>query len=139
MGLGTLIWRGDAGAPPNHYSKSILRDITSAASLATLATFMLNHSDCNLARRKYQESVTVNDALPGEDIDVDDKGIIYMRNPADEKVRSVTIAGPVADDYTLEPEGYRYTAEALTAIVGAINTATGLSLIPLWGKRIVKT
>jgi hypothetical protein len=53
-------------------------------------------------------------------------------------VHSVTIPAPKSTAYEEKPEGKRATAAAMTAIVAAINTATGKSYTALYGVFISK-
>lgn len=135
---GVIIWRGDAGNPESHYSKSQISDVTDDTALQTLVTALLPYSDCNAAKTSFVANTLGTDSEPGADALVDLKAVCYMRDPDTLRVHSVTIPAPVATMYTTEDQGDRVTSAALTAIVGAINTATGKSYTALYGVIIQK-
>jgi hypothetical protein len=130
---GVVVFRGDSGAPENHYSKAQISDVTDDTALATLATSLAALSDANVAKRSFVELTIVTDAAPGADANVDKKAVAYFRDPTTLHVHSVTI--PAIKDTAWENtnEGDRLTAASMTAIVSAINTATGKSYTSLYG------
>jgi hypothetical protein len=135
---GLLVWRGDFGSPEGHYAKSGVADVSDDAALAVLQTALAAYSDCNAAKRSYFTQTLGTDALPAADANVDQRAICYFRDPTTLKVHSVTIPAPKSTAIEDKPEGVRVTAAALTAIVAAINTATGKSYTALYGVVITK-
>jgi hypothetical protein len=130
---GTITFRGDSGAPENHYSKGTIHGITDDAALATLLTTLGSHTLCNVAKRAFSSNTAGVDAAPGADANVDRKAIYYFRDPTTLNVHSFTIPAPVDADCVDTSEGERVTAAALASVVGAINTATGKSYSALYG------
>lgn len=133
-----LIWRGDLGAPESHYSKSIVSDVTDDTAAGVLQTALAAYTDCNAAKRSFLTVTLGTDSEPGADANVDRKAICYFRDPTTLKVHSVTIPAPVSTAVEDTPEGERVTSTAMTAIVGALNTATGKSYTALYGVVIQK-
>lgn len=138
MAKGTLTFKGDIGSPPNHYSKSIIQEVTDETALATLGTALAAHSTCNLAKTSLSASAIVNDTFPANGSNIDKKAIYYFRDPSDLSVHSITLPAPPAADWEEKDEGDRVTAAALASVVTAINTATGKSYTGLYGVVIQK-
>lgn len=130
---GVIVWRGDKGKPRGHYSKTTIGSVTDDAALNTLITALASHTDCNSAKRSFLSNTGMTDALPGANVNVDKKGIVYFRHPTTLKVHSVTLPGITAASTELVDEGERMTPAAVAAIVTAINTATGIAYSPLYG------
>jgi len=124
---GTIIWRGDAGRPKNHYSVSRIEGVTDDAALNTLITTLSAHSDCNVAKRVFNSITLMTDSAPGADANVKDRALITMRNPANIHVVKYEFAAPKAASVELGEHGDKLTSAAETAIVDAINIALGLS------------
>jgi len=137
----TLFWRGDMGAPPSHYARSVINGVIDSAKAVTLATELTTHTKCNLAKRSESTLTIINDAPPvgTPPVNVDRRGIIYFQNPVDFSVKRLTLASPADADVEDAEGGERYTAAAGLAIVALINTATGASYNFLWGKVIQVT
>ena len=143
MGNGIIEWKGDYGRPDGNYSRSKVEGVTTDGALTTLQGVLAEHSRCNVAKRIFLTSTIVNDEAPVSDplANVDIKGVVYYRQANNSHTRRIEIPMPVEDDIVAVPgsPGDRYTQEALIAIVSAIATATGLTLTPLWGKRIERS
>jgi hypothetical protein len=130
---GVLVWRGDFGSPEGHYGKSVVADVTTDEALATLQTALAAYSDCNKAKRSFSTQTIGTDTLPGADANVDLRAVCYFRDPTTLKTHSVTIPAPKSTMIEDKPEGQRVTSAAMTAIVGAINTATGKTYSAMYG------
>lgn len=130
---GIVTWRGDAGRPESHLGRSRIRNVTDDTALATLVTTLLTHTDCNAASRSLVESTEINNTAPGVDANVDQKGIVFFKDSADGSVHRISLPAPVSTDYELLDVGLRYTSTAGTAIITAINTATGKTFTFLYG------
>ena len=135
---GTIVFRGDSGSPENNYSKTQVTGVTDAAALTGLATAIGAHSNCNVAKESFASLTLGTDSAPGTGACVDKKGIAYFRHPTTLRTHSLTIPAIKNGSWENTPEGDRLTAGSLTAIVAAVNTATGVSYTPLWGKVIQK-
>lgn len=135
---GIVIWRGDLGSPESHYSKSQISDVTDDTALATLVTTLTAYTLCNAAKRSFVTLTLGTDEEPGADANVDRKAICYMRDATTLKVHSITLPAPVDTAVEDTAEGERVTDAAMTAIVDAINSATGKSYSPLYGVVIQK-
>jgi len=137
---GIIMWRGDMGNPTTHYSKSTFPDVTAVAAVDTLGTALAAFSDANVAKVSFIESDAVTDAAPGAvpAANVDEKAICYFRDTTTLKVHSCTIPAVKSTAVEETPEGDRVTAAAMTTIVAAIATATGATLVPLYGVVIKK-
>jgi hypothetical protein len=138
---GVITFRGDLGNPPNNYSRTMIEGVTDAAALATLVSALETHTLCNVAKTSFNAIVAGTDAAPGASANVDNKGTIFMRDPTNLHLVKVSLPAPVDADFEeiSGSLGERYTAAALTAIVTAINTATGNSYTALYGTRTQKS
>jgi hypothetical protein len=136
MNKGIIVWKGDLGSPPNNFAKTTIEGVTDDIALATLAAALLNHSDCVVARRSFNSVTGVPGGSPGVSANVDNKCTVYMQDPA--TLHTVSLEIPAVKAASMEivdnAEFERMTAAALAAIVSAVNTATGKSLIGLYGK-----
>lgn len=135
---GLLVWRGDLGAPEGHYGKSVVAEVTDDTALAIMQTALAAFSDCNAAKRSFFTQTVGTDTMPAASANVDLRAICYFRDPTTLKVHSVTIPAPKSTAYEDKAEGVRVTSAAMTAIVAAINTATGKSYTALYGVVIQK-
>jgi len=135
---GVIIWRGDLGNPKSHYSKSQIANVTDDTALGVLVTALDALTDCNDAKRSFVTNTLLTDSAPGADANVDRKAIGYFRHPTTLKVHSITIPAPVSTACEDTSDGERLTSAAMTTIVNAINTATGLSYTALYGVVIQK-
>lgn len=139
MGKATIIWRGDSGSPRGHYAKSQVWDVSDSTALDTLASTLVSHTGCHLARTLYPTKTTINDVAPGAGVNVDRKAVIFIRDEADGKTFSQEYPAPVPADTETVPEGERLTSAAVAAITALIATATGKTLTGLWGKVVQGT
>lgn len=135
---GVIIWRGDSGNPKSHYSKSQIASVTDDAALSTLITALDALTLCNDAKRSFVSNTLLTDSAPGASANVDRKAIAYFRHPTTLKVHSLTIPAPVASACENTDNGERLTAAAMSTIVSAINTATGITYTALYGVVIQK-
>lgn len=133
-----IIWRGDLGNPKNNYSKSLVDSVTDDTALGTLVTALAAYTDCNSAKRSFLTITGMTDSAPSADANVDRKGIVYFRHPTTLKVHSITIPAPKSTATEDTDLGERMTSAAVSAIVSAINTATGVSYTALHGVVIQK-
>jgi hypothetical protein len=133
MTKGVVIYRGDYGNPESDYAKAQLGDVTDDAAFATFLGTLGSHTLCNVAKRSFLTVTLMTDSAPDADANVDRKAILYFRDPTTLKVHSFTIVSPVAADCEPAGQGERLTAAAVTALVAAINTATGKSYTGLYG------
>lgn len=135
---GIFVFRGDLGSPMSHYAKTSVMSVLTDLAAETLGTFLDSQSEANLAKRAFQTITGLTDTAPGIAANVDRKAIIYFRQPTNLKVRSITIPAPVSTICEETPEGERITSVAMTAIVAAIATATGIPYTPLYGVVLQK-
>jgi len=141
MGIksGIMVWKGDAGRPKNHYSRTKVEGVTADAALATLQTGLATHTLCNPAARLFTDRTAGTDTAPAAEADIDVKGVIYFRNPTTAHIVRMELPAPVAEDIELIAEGHRYTAVALAAILELVNAAIGQTYVALWGKQVERT
>lgn len=133
---GVIMWQGDYGKPEANIVKGIYREVTDAAALDTLATALLAHTDCNVYAKHYNSVTETGSSAPGVDANVDEKAQIVLKDSSNGKIIKFLIPAPVAADFELVGQGERMTSVALTAIVSALNTATGKTYIGLYGKKL---
>lgn len=136
MKKGVLVFKGDAGRPDNNLAKCLIKGVETNEKLTALATALEAHTDCKVVSRSFNEVTDLAVAAPGANANVDKKGIITMKDPSTGNIVKIEIPAPKAADYTLVGQGERYTSEALSSIVSAVNTATGKTYIGLSGKVI---
>lgn len=129
----TIIWRGDYGNPESHYSKSQIAGVTDDTALGTLTTALAALTDCNQAKRSFISVTLGTDSAPSADANVDRKAIAYFRHPTTLKTHSLTIPAPVDSACEMTDQGERLTSTAMSTIVSAVNTATGVSYTALYG------
>lgn len=130
---GTIIFKGDIGAPEGHYGKGQIVGVSDAAALTVFAAFMIDHSDCNVAKESFVSAVLGTDLAPGLSANVDRRATVYFRDPTDLTTHSFSYPAPAAADVEDKPQGERLTDVAVAAIVAAINLATGKSYTPQYG------
>jgi len=137
---GIIVWRGDMGRPTNHYSKTQIPDANDTPAVSVLATALAAYSTANIAKYSWVQSAVVTDEKPGAtpSANVDYRAIVYFRNTTTGNVHSVTIPAFLSTAVEETPEGDRVTDAAMIAIVAAIATATGETLVPLHGVVIQK-
>jgi hypothetical protein len=139
---GTIVWVGDRGTSKSpHTGKSIVNDVTDKAALVTLRTALAAYVDCNAGRASVVDFDSGTGSAPGVDANVDERAIIYMKDPSDDSVKSITLPAWDVVTYPLDAssEGDRIAAADVAAITALINTATGNSYVGLWGKHIKRT
>lgn len=139
---GTIVWHGDRGTGKSpHTSKSIVNGVIGLTELVTLRTALAAYVDCNAGRASAVDFDAGTPSAPGAGVNVDERAVIYMKDPSDDSVKSITLAGWDTTTYPLEAssEGDRIAAADVAAITALINTATGESYSGLWGKHVKKT
>jgi hypothetical protein len=136
MNKGIIVWKGDLGSPPNNFAKSTIEGVTDDAALSALATALLAHSDCVVARRSFNAVTGVTTTAPGVSANVDNKCTVFMQDPS--TLHTISLEIPAVKAASMEvvdnAEFERMTAAALALVVAAVNTATGKSLTGLYGK-----
>lgn len=140
--LGIINWIGDYGTGDQpHVTGSRIDQILGDAELVTLATGLGAYTLCNNASRSVNTSTSVNPAAPSASANVDEKGIIYMRDTVTNKTISVTIPAWDVASKPLDPTGAgdRILKADVDAITALVATATGRTLVGVWGKHIKKT
>lgn len=139
---GTIVFHGDRGTSQSpHTSKAVVNGVTALAALETLAGVLGGYSLCNVGRQSAVDFAAGTPSAPVANANVDERAIIYMRDTANDTVVSVTIPAWDETTYPLEAssEGDRIAAADVTAITAAVATATGKTLVGLWGKHIKRT
>lgn len=135
---GQLTWIGDTGTPIGNLSITRVRDMNTIVLLRDFALALNAHSLCNLSYRHYIRTDPYIPAPPGVDANVDEKAIIYFRDPDTMQVENFSYPAPIAAD--LEDVGYGKVIKesVVIAIVTDLNTATAIDFVPLYGKYYVK-
>ena len=132
---GVIIWRGDTGRPENNYASSRLEGVTDDSALTTLITALLSYTDCNAARRSFNNVTNMTDSAPGANATVDRKAVLYMRNPTNLHTVKIELPAPVSSACEFGAKYEKLTSAAEAAILAAINTACGTSYTVL-GSRV---
>lgn len=128
-----ITWRGDSGKGRSKYARSSISDVLTDAAAQVLATALTAHTDCNKAAAGFITKTTGTDLPPGAGADTGKKGVIYFRDEATQRIRSMTLPAPIAADIEDLTFGEQYKAASVTTIVAFIATATGLTLTGLYG------
>lgn len=131
----TVQYRGDLGAPPSNFAQSVVENALSDAASITFLTALALHTDANISKRVFSEITSMTGAAPGSGVNIDRKAVIYFRHPTTLRTHNFTVNAIVAADTeeVVGSEGERVTSAAMTAIVGDIETLTGIAFIPLYG------
>ena len=136
---GVITWMGDYGNPESHLSKGTFRDVTDSTALDTLATALSAYTDCAIYAKHFNQVTETGAAAPGADANVDVKAMIVMKDSSDGTVVKFLIPAPVSTMFEQQDQGDRVTAVALAAIVAAVNAATGLTYVGMYGKKLQKS
>lgn len=132
--VGKLIWRGDLGSSAwDNESFSHLPAFVGGTPLITFATAIEPYSLCNLNYYLSIQSWSQSVGAPAAAANIDKKGIIYFRDPADLLVKTFCYPDPIAADIEVTPWGKKIKDSAVTAIVALLSTMTGLSYEPMYG------
>ena len=139
---GTIVFHGDRGTNHSpHTSKAVVNDVTDKAALVTLADSLAGFSLCNRGRASVADADVGTPSAPAAAANVDERAVIFFKESSEENYRSITIPAWDVVSHPLEAssEGDRIAAADVAAVVAAINTATGKSYQPGWGKHIKLT
>lgn len=134
----TIVWHGDRGTSKSpHTARSVINGVTDKAAAVTLAGVLDGFSTCNRGRASVVDYDAGTPEAPGVGANVDEKGTVFMKDTATDSTVSVEIPSWDIAGHPLEAssEGDRLAAADVTAIAGAISTATGKTLVGLWGKH----
>lgn len=139
---GAIQWHGDRGTGKEpHTSKSIISGVIGKTELVTLATGLSAYTDCNRGRASVNDFDGGTPSAPGTTVNVDERAVIYMKDTVNDSIVTITI--PAWDKVTnpLEEgaEGDRIAAADVSAITALVATATGKTLVGLWGKHVKLT
>jgi hypothetical protein len=136
---GIISWIGDRGTGRQpHIIRCIINNVISLSALQTAATALSAYSKGGIRKNAVLTEADGPQLVPpGVDANLDEHAIIYFRDTDADKIRSVVIP---AWDIITHPlvessEGDRIADADVADIVDIINTATGKSYIPLWGKH----
>lgn len=130
---------GDRGAARQpHKSRAIVSGVTDKAAADTLATALAAYTNCTIDKVTFVDEVNKAASPPGADVSIDERGVVYYNDADDGNQRSITLAGW---DLTGKPideleTGDRIKSVDVAAIVALINTATGKTHTPGWGKHV---
>ncbi len=72
-------------------------------------------------------------AVPGSGANIDEKAIIYYRDPDDLFVYHLSYSCPIPADVEMTPAGKRMKQSVVTEVVGYLSTLKLKALIPLYG------
>jgi hypothetical protein len=128
-------YRGDLGDPPSNFAQSVIDNPISDAAAVTFLTALDAHTDANISKRVYSTVTSMTGAAPGSGVNIDRKAVLYFRHPTTLRTHNFTVNAIVAADTeeVVGSEGERVTTAAMTAIIGDIETLTGIAFIPLYG------
>jgi hypothetical protein len=138
MSQGVITFVGDSGKPEDNKVSMNIDGITSDAALATLATALATHTNCNVASRTFIQEFFDDDTAPGTDENVDRYAEIRMRDTDNGKSRRMGLPCPVPADVEVVDRGERMTPSALGTIVSAVAVATGKNLSGVVGPVLQK-
>lgn len=136
-----IYWKGSGGNKKSLQTKATSfpviegDDELSMGAIGTLLAALLPYTDCTQDYIFRSTKYTYTEAFPA-DANLDIKAVVYFKHPTNGKVHHIELPAPVSTMFELQGKGERVTSVALSAIVGAISTAYGISFIPLWGKKI---
>lgn len=131
---GTITWLGDSGSPPDNLSPVLVRLCTSTQTLYDFMLAMEAKTLCTYKDLSIVTSFSWEKSPPGAGANVDKKAIIYYRDPDTLEVLKFMYPSPIAADIEETAVGLRIKDSAVATIVGFINTMTGKTYIPLYGK-----
>lgn len=139
---GNIVWHGDRGtgsAP--HTSKSVLNGVIGLAELVTLSNGLAAYVDCNRGRASVNDFDGGTPSAPAADANTDERAIIYMKDTGTDAVVSISLPAWDTTTYPLDEgaDGDRIAAADVAAITALIATATGKTLVGLWGKHVKLT
>ena len=135
-------WHGDRGtgrAP--HVSKSIINGVSSLAALQALVTDLVGYTTCNRGRASVVDVDGGTPTPPGVDANVDERAVIYLKDNTADSIIQLTIPAWDTTGHPLDSgsEGDRIATADVVAIAASVATATGKSLVGMWGKHIKVT
>lgn len=130
---GQITWQGDSGFPTGNMSITRVNDITTTTLLKDFAIALKNHSLCNFAWRHHIRTDPRVPLPPGVGANVDEKAIIYFRDPDTLEVLHFGYPAPIAADKETTPYGDRIKQSSVTTLVGYLSTAVGITYEPLYG------
>jgi hypothetical protein len=131
---GQFLWRGDIGSEGK--KKESISRVDVPLSATAVQNFMQSvepHSECNGTYFLYSLWYNWSVGAPGTGANIDKKALIYFRDPADLSVKTFYYPDPIAADIEVTPWGKKIKDSVVSAIVGYLNTMTGLSYVPLYG------
>lgn len=128
-------YRGDLGSPPSNFGQSNIDNPIDDTAAATFLTTLAAHTDANISKRVFLTTTSMTGAAPGAGVNIDRKAVLYFRHPTTLRTHNFTVNAIVAADTeeVVGSEGERVTSAAMTTIVAAIATLTGIAYIPLYG------
>lgn len=136
---GTIVWHGDRGTGKSpHTSKSTINGVIGQAELLVLAGVLAGYTNANRGRASVNDFDAGTPTAPGTDVNVDERAVIYMKDSGTDGVIPLTLAGWDTTGFPLDPadEGDRIAGADVTAITAAVATATGKTLVGMYGKHI---
>lgn len=139
---GTIVWHGDRGTSKSpHTGKTVVNGAIGKTELVTYATTLEGYTACNRGRASVADFDAGTPSAPGADVNVDERGIIYMKDEVQDSVIVQTIPGwdTTGKPLVASSEGDRIADADVTAIAAAYATCTGKTVTGLWGKHIKLT
>lgn len=131
---GFLEWTGSSGGGPGHrtWSKAGIF----SGSDALLTAFMSNMRPKTTAGlTKLMRSATYGYVygVPGSGANIDEKAIIFYRDPDDLLVYPFHYPCPIAADVEVTPAGKRIKQSVVIEVVGYLSSLRFKTLVPLYG------
>lgn len=132
---------GDSGGGRSHESlcETGLYAGGSWPGILTLQTAIASHSLCSKGHVIRQTGIGDSEARPEAGANIDNKAVIYFRDPDTLEVLHFGYAAPIAADVETTSAGKRIKQSVVSDIVGYINTFKGTAYVPLYGVYYQRT
>lgn len=124
-----VVFKGDYGRPPNHYSKTVINGIISEAALTTFLPTLGALTDANASKQSFNVISVINLEAPEADANVDKRAVLYFQDILDLSMTSLEVPAPKADIIESTPNGDRVKKSEGDAVATALNTATGKTYV----------
>lgn len=131
---GIICYRGSVGGSSAlHLYRGEILGVTSDSALSALATGMAPKTLSLVRERTWYQTTSLNTDTPPANRNVDRIATVFFREGGVGTVRRFSF--PLPQPYIVEGRGSgeRLTTTAVNSIVALLETATGLTLYPLYG------
>ncbi len=131
---GHVRWKGSTGGRGSHLVESYVQMSNAAtAPLLAFARAVGSHTECEEVAHTRTIVNAISSPEPGAGVNIDEKAVVYFRDPDDWLVYHFSYPAPIAADLEVYPSGTRMKNSAVVSIVGYISTLNEKTYIPLYG------